>query len=598
MSPKNQRNAKKVLAFFYSLTKKYKLSLLGIAVSVPLAQLSNNIIGPLILARVLDRISTKDYIAGQPWQSFQSDILLYAAVAFSGGLVLWRIVDAFVWRLEGKMLRDIAQYVYKNLVEQSADFHANHFGGSLVSQNSKLLSAYIRIADTNIYGLLPLFVSVAAAAIILTGRAPFFAIGLVIFSVIYLVATYFISAPTRVAGAKHAAAESKQTGYLADSITNAMAIKSFASDGREFDKFAKVTERTRSALLNLMRKNQIQMVYFTSLMSLINIGSLIGAIFAVVQFDAEVSTAFLIFSYTSNIMGQLFQFSTQALRNYNRAIGDASEMIEIINTKPEVQDPVEPESPRISRGAVEFKNVTFGHKGEAKPIFDNLNLRIKPGEKIGLVGHSGAGKTTITRLLLRFSDIQSGIISVDGQDISKITQNDLRKEIAYVPQEPLLFHRSLAENIGYSNPQATPAEIRAIAKKANSAEFIESLPEKYDTLVGERGIKLSGGQRQRVAIARAMLKNAPILVLDEATSALDSESEELIQDALWKLMEGRTAIVIAHRLSTIQKMDRILVMDKGKIVEEGTHKELIRKKNGVYAKLWTKQSGGFIDGEE
>lgn len=200
----------------------------------------------------------------------------------------------------------------------------------------------------------------------------------------------------------------------------------------------------------------------------------------------------------------------------------------------------------------------------------------------------------LTRLLLRFSDLDSGAILIDGQNIASLAQSDLRSSIAYVPQEPLLFHRSIAENIGYSTVDATDREVRAVARQANAAEFIEGLPDGYDTIVGERGIKLSGGQRQRVAIARAMLKNAPILVLDEATSALDSESEALIQDALWKLMEGRTAIVIAHRLSTIQKMDRILVMDNGKIVEQGSHRELTRA-GGVYAKLWQRQSGGFLE---
>ena len=214
--------------------------------------------------------------------------------------------------------------------------------------------------------------------------------------------------------------------------------------------------------------------------------------------------------------------------------------------------------------------------------------------KVGLVGHSGSGKTTLTKLLLRFMDIDSGTIRIDGQDISKLRQSKLRSHIAYVPQEPILFHRTLAENIGYGQLGSSKRAIITASKLANSDGFISKLPDGYDTLVGERGVKLSGGQRQRVAIARAMLKNAPILLLDEATSALDSESEELIQDALWKLMDGRTTIVIAHRLSTIQKMDRILVMDDGKIIEEGTHKELVRQ-NGSYANLWQKQSGGFIE---
>jgi ATP-binding cassette subfamily B protein len=229
-----------------------------------------------------------------------------------------------------------------------------------------------------------------------------------------------------------------------------------------------------------------------------------------------------------------------------------------------------------------------------KVPFNGLDLRIKTGEKVGLVGQSGSGKTSLTRILLRFSDIDSGLIEIDGQNITDVIQADLRRAISYVPQEPILFHRTIAENIAYGRHEATHQEIEAIARKANADEFIQSLPDKYKTVVGERGVKLSGGQRQRIAIARAMLKNAPILVLDEATSALDSESEALIQDALWKLMEGRTAIVIAHRLSTIQKMDRIIVLSNGKIVEEGNHAYLLRM-GGVYAKLWNRQSGGFIE---
>ncbi len=224
----------------------------------------------------------------------------------------------------------------------------------------------------------------------------------------------------------------------------------------------------------------------------------------------------------------------------------------------------------------------------------DLNLEIAAGEKIGLVGHSGSGKTTLTKLLLRFNDIDGGEILIDGQNIANITQEDLRKCIAYVPQEPLLFHRTIRENIAYANPEASSKDIEEAAKKAYAQEFIEKLPKGYDTLVGERGVKLSGGQRQRVAIARAILKDAPILILDEATSALDSESEKLIQAALWELMKGRTAIVIAHRLSTIQRMDRILVLNDGEVIEQGKHAELLEK-NGTYAKLWAHQSGGFIE---
>jgi ATP-binding cassette subfamily B protein len=270
-------------------------------------------------------------------------------------------------------------------------------------------------------------------------------------------------------------------------------------------------------------------------------------------------------------------------------------MTNILEMEPEVQDPTEPEKVRINRGEIKFNDVDFAYPENIKsPLFNNLNLKIKPGEKIGLVGPSGGGKTTITQLLLRFMDIKNGEITIDGQNIAHIKLNDLRSHIAYVSQEPILFHRTLAENIAYGDQKASQKVIEGIAKMANAHEFISKLPDGYETLVGERGVKLSGGQRQRVAIARAMLKNAPILVLDEATSALDSESEVLIQDALWKLMEKRTALVIAHRLSTIQKMDRIIVLENGEVVEQGSHQELLRL-NGTYARLWSHQSGGFME---
>ncbi|QQR52440.1 ATP-binding cassette domain-containing protein [bacterium] len=281
-------------------------------------------------------------------------------------------------------------------------------------------------------------------------------------------------------------------------------------------------------------------------------------------------------------------------RNIERSLADAAEMTTIMSTPAEVQDQPDAPAVTIRTGRVDFEQVVFGYDGQKRhQVFQGLDMHIEPGEKIGLVGTSGGGKTTITKLLLRLMDIQDGRILIDGHDIARLRQADVRRAISYVPQEPLLFHRSLQDNIAYGKPGATVRQIKQAAARAHAAEFIEQLPDGYQTLVGERGIKLSGGQRQRIAIARAMLKDAPILMLDEATSALDSESEKLIQAALVDLMQDRTAIVIAHRLSTIQRLDRIVVLEAGHIVEQGSHAELLSL-GGVYAGLWAHQSGGFI----
>ena len=287
-------------------------------------------------------------------------------------------------------------------------------------------------------------------------------------------------------------------------------------------------------------------------------------------------------TYTLNVTSQLWSVN-EVIRDYNKVIGDAHEMVLILNDPPSVRD--RSRAPLVVReGRIDFDHVHFGHDTQYdNPLFDDFSLRVEAGEKIGLVGPSGGGKTTLTRLLLRFSDIQRGAIRIDGQDIADVTQR------------PLLFHRSLFENIAYGLPGATGEQVADAARRAYALDFIESLPEGFETLVGERGIKLSGGQRQRIAIARAILKNARILVLDEATSALDSESEVHIQQALAQAMSGRTTIVIAHRLSTIQAMDRILVMDQGRIIEQGSHRELLAHV-GSYATLWAHQSGGFLAG--
>jgi ATP-binding cassette subfamily B protein len=586
-------DASKVFRFYFSEAWHFPRHVLGVLISTPVSVLVNNYIPPLILATVINRLSIHDFTTQDMWSQFGALLVGFALLSIFGGL-LWRIVDGFAWRLEAEVQQSMAQKVFNHLGTQSADFHANKFVGSLVSQTTKLLGAYVRISDTTMFMVMPLFWGLVFTVIIMVPRAPIYSLVLLTFSILYIISAFYVTRPTRRLGAQHASFESEQTGRLADVLTNIMAIKSFAREGDEHVRFAESTERTRGSLLRLMHASQRQLAYFNIAAGILETAALVVAVFSVVVLHANLATAFLIFSYTSSVVNQLFSFSNNSLRNYNRAIGDARDMIDILETEPQIRDPKRPKKSRLKTGSIAFDDVTFTHVGSDDALFNKLNLKIKDGEKVGLVGHSGSGKTTFTRLLLRFSDLDGGSITINGQNIAEVTQADLHQAITYVPQEPLLFHRSIRENIGYGDPGASQEDIELAARNAHATEFIDLLPHGYDTLVGERGVKLSGGQRQRVAIARALLKKAPILVLDEATSALDSESEALIQDALWKLMEGRTAIVIAHRLSTIQHMDRIVVMDDGKIIEQGSHRQLL-KQGGAYAKLWARQSGGFIE---
>ncbi len=590
----NKDIAFKTFGYYWRHVRRFPRLYLPVAILLPINTSINNYISPIVLASIINKLSRHEYSPNHIWGDFGGLILLYLFFQLVTGVFLWRVFDRFYWPLEGNVERSINREVFNGLTAQTADFHANHFGGSLVSATNKLTGAYVRLADTMLFMLIPLVTGLTLVTIIMFHRSPLYALSLLVFSVIYITVAFFVSGRVRDRGREVASAESKQTGALADAVTNVMAIKSFAREHEENVRFATTTDHTYGKLINMMHAFQRQQIYLSNVSGFMAAIALFVAIISVVRFGAALATAFLIFNYTASIAQQLFQFSNNALRNLNRSFGDAADMLEILELQPAVTDPSNPEPSHISEGSIEFRNVTFTHSGSDDALFEKLNITIRPGEKIGLVGHSGSGKTTLTRVLLRFSDIDGGEILIDGQNIAHITQNDLRTSMAYVPQEPLLFHRTIRENIAYGKPSASEEEVIAAAKKANAHEFIVGLQAGYDTLVGERGVKLSGGQRQRIAIARAILKDAPILVLDEATSALDSESEKLIQAALWKLMEGRTAIAIAHRLSTIQRMDRIVVLDNGQIIEQGSHKQLLAN-NGTYAKLWSHQSGGFIE---
>ena len=391
-----------------------------------------------------------------------------------------------------------------------------------------------------------------------------------------------------------AEAEAKQTGQLADSITNIISVKSYAKEAYERRRYANFSRR----VLNVSDELKIATIKRDIMFNCVQIG--ITAMILVFLLTGRewlgisVATLVLIVNYAQTIQGELWNINS-ILKNLNRVFGDAHEMTIILDTVDDVVDAPDAKDLVLREAAVKFENISFKHADAKEEIFHDFNLNVAPGERIGLVGVSGSGKTTLTKLLLRFADVNAGKITISNQDIKEITQKTLRENIAYVPQETSLFHRTIAENIAYGRPEATMEEIVWAAKQANADEFIRDLPEGYETLVGERGIKLSGGQRQRIAIARAILKDAPILVLDEATSALDSESEALIQGALERLMKGRTSVVIAHRLSTVAGLDRIVVMADGKIVEQGKHNVLLENPEGVYHHLWDRQSGAFVD---
>ncbi len=481
-------------------------------------------------------------------------------------------------------------------MRQDYSFFANRFSGSIVTQASRFAKTYTVFTDTLFFNLIPQLFSVAIAVSIMIRYS--WQLGLAVMA-IWLVTEYVIVLFTlnrlplrRTAVMK----ESEQVGELADVITNSLTVKTFGAEEREMKRYHGINQLRGTFFFQAWHRAVRNGWIIQGVCAVLQMIIFVGGLLLVQNHSLSIAIFLLFQIYSFRIIDSLTR-STFIFRQLEAVAGDAQEMTELFELAPKVQDKPFAENSRIRQGAIELKDVTFQYDDAAAgsdKLFEDFKLSIKSGERIGLVGPSGGGKTTITRLLLRFMDIQGGSISVDGQDIRDIRQQELRRSIAYVPQEPLLFHRSIKDNIRYGKPDASDKEIIAVAKKSFAHDFIKVLPEGYDTFVGERGVKLSGGQRQRVAIARAMLSGAPVLVLDEATSALDSESEKVIQKALWELMKGKTAIVIAHRLSTIQKMDRIVVLDEGKIIEQGSHKSLL-KQGGLYARLWEHQSGGFIE---
>lgn len=592
----NTSTNKKTLQIFWKFTKERSFLFWYATLGSISAVIVADLLPPLVISKAFNELQQL-YSQNHDitFKDMSSYFWLYCALSVSA-FFLWRTQVYCAWLYILNTEQKIMDHIFNHLQYMDNKFHSDRFGGALVSQSNKFIGAYDKLlADFN-WNILPGLTAFFGSLVILLFTNLLYALVFIGIAIIYCSVIYWRMKIQMPYNRALSSSESRTTAKLADTITNVATVRAFAGEKVEAQLFHKQTSETRQAYRNLMSVQLKNEIISSGGTTTVAIAAFALGLVAIIVFDSPIGSLYLTLTYTLGLTQRLWQFMF-IVKNVNRSLGDAGDMTEILQLETAIQDPEQPADSQISRGRIEFKDASFSYGKNEDALFKDLGFVIKPGEQVGLVGHSGGGKSSLVQLLSRTMDLNSGSILVDGQDITSIRQRDLRKAIAYVPQEPLLFHRSLMENIRYGRPEASDQEVIAVAKMAHAHEFIKGLAKGYDTLVGERGVKLSGGQRQRIAIARAMLKNAPILVLDEATSALDSESEILIQDALWKLMEGRTAIVIAHRLSTIQKMDRIIVMENGKIAEQGSHKELLSK-NGIYAKLWSHQSGGFIEDDD
>jgi len=523
-------------------------------------------------------------------------LIFYVLVFNLLGWLFYRMADFTNNKFEPKVMANLKQQSYNYMMLHSYSFFTNNFTGALVQRVNRFARAFERITDDLMANVLPLLVRAAAILFVVFFINKWLDLVLFVWIVIFLAFNIIFSSWKVKYDIKVAEIDSKATGYLADTITNQNTIDLFFGYKFELKGYKSVTNEQAKTSNFSWNLNSILYAGQGLLGAAIEFVLFFYAIKYWQQGLITVGVFVLLQAYVLNILDQLWGFS-RIIRDVYQSYADAKEMVEILLLPHEIQDTPAAKELSMKTGEIKFDELTFNFN-ETRKVLENINLIIKPGEKVALVGPSGAGKTTFVRLLLRLYSLTAGKILIDGQNIAEVTQESLRKNISMVPQDPILFHRTLAENIAYGKRDATRAEIENAAKLAHCDEFIKDLPFGLETYVGERGIKLSGGERQRVAIARAILKAAPILVLDEATSSLDSHSELLIQDALNNLMQGKTTIVIAHRLSTIQKMDRIVVIDQGKILEQGSHQELLEKEDSLYKKLWELQAGGFLKSEE
>jgi len=560
-----------------------------IIISVMLELVLNYFIGDLVDALVNIDI-------GQPG-AFRT-AWYFIGIIFISGLAYHSLTTvkhfAYDWFLKFPAMRDSATDAFGQVQRFSTDWHANSFAGSVVTKIKRGMKSLEVFADRFYDTFIPLVMVIIGIIIFMFIRWEEMGWLMAIGTAIYSCASIFMAARFVAPHSRAAAVQDTRVGgALADAISCNSAVKMFGSERNEDRHFLRIAQDWMMAMWRrYMTANTVEwaqnMIMTVLKMSLFSLAVYLWSIGRATVGDV----AFVIAMY-GLLSGHLRNIGNR-IRELQQAVNDMEEMVEYSLTEPHIQDVPAAKRLRVTRGEIVFDGVDFQYPNQTTAAYNNFSLKIAAGERVALVGHSGTGKSTFVKLVQRLYDLGAGTITIDGQDIGQVTQSSLRQAIALVPQEPILFHRSLAENISYGKPSATKKEIEEAARQAHAHEFIEKLPKKYATLVGERGVKLSGGERQRVAIARAILTDAPILILDEATSSLDSESESFIQDALSKLMKGRTSIVVAHRLSTIKQADRILVFEDGQVAEEGDHAALVAKKGGRYKKFFEMQAGGFI----
>ena len=497
---------------------------------------------------------------------------------------------------ETAIFKSLMDDAFAHVQSLSEQFFVNTFTGAIVSKISRARQKIETFEDLILIRVVPTIVVLIGSTGFLAMRFPVLALLLIAYvGLVFAVSIFFVFRISGPAQGIYAAATDSFIAHLADTIGGMATTKAYAQEEAENSTFLDITDRLRVKNVRAYTLGNysgiVQRFLLTGMLMLL----LGGGVWYLFHGKANLeSMAYLAFAYT--ILQSYVRDPVDNIKNILTSSYDLHAVIALLREDPEVAPtPVLP-ALDIRRGEIAFDQVRFTYPGKSTPVFENLSVVIRSGERVALVGHSGSGKTTFVRLLQCLYGIQSGHIRIDGQDIAHGSRTSLRSAIALVPQDPILFHRTLAQNIAYGNSAATPQAIHEAAVQAHIASFIMGLPQKYDTLVGERGIKLSGGERQRIAIARAILADRPILILDEATSSLDSQNERAIQEALQSLTHGRTSIMIAHRLSTILDADRILVFDTGRIVEAGTHNELILNAGGIYAGFFKLQSGGFISG--